>query len=400
MSKFYKEIVSKNKFNHLPCPQAWTTNFLFANGNITCCTQNSTSLGNLETEGLDKIWNSVSAQKIRSDMLAGNYLEAGCDAECPFLRGSYKPVINPPKIEELIPPDMNIPDNESEYSENVNKVLNDYLAQKTVCDGLPIFTDVFWLEKCNAACIQCNQDHNSSLIISDNLIAKIYEIAQYSNYLRFQGGEVFADPNFYPFFLKLSEQQKNQHLTIYLITNGAFLNDRILEQISINASKYKILLSIDAVNKNTFEKIRKNLKYDRVVNVIYKLSKIRKEKKLDVVLNYCVMKSNLNELVDACIFSKKYDIPINFAAIQGNYGFENFFYDSSFHLNAKKHINNALNFANQNLVQYSGFDGLLERLNNATPGSEYSIRNSRLNPISKKISFFSRITNWSNKNAI
>lgn len=391
MPKFYQIINKLNNSNHLPCPQAWTTNFLFANGNVTCCTQNSTSLGNLETNSLEEIWNSEPAQKIRSDMLAGDYLSAGCDAECPFLRGAYKPVSSPPAIEELIPPDIDLPCEDSEYSRNAMQVLDSYLNRKTVCSGLPLFTDIFWLEKCNAACIQCNQDHNSTLIISENLINKIFEISIHSNFLRFQGGEVFADPNFYPFLIELSSRSNNKHLIFYIITNGVFLNDRILDHICNNAANYKILLSIDAVNKNTFEKIRKNLKFDRVVSVIQKLSRISHEKNLDIVLNYCVMKSNLDELIDACNFAKEYDLPINFAAIQGNYGFENFFYDQSMHTLAVEKLLAAQKFANTIKIKHSGLEGILTRISNAGPGSEYSLRNSKVNPTLKKISFFSRL---------
>ena len=391
MSKFYKKIIELKNADHLPCPQAWTTNFLFANGNVTCCTQNSTSLGNLETNTLEEIWNSEPAQKIRANMLAGDYLSAGCDAECPFLRGSYKPVTAPPPIEELIPPDIDIPEEDNEYSKNAIQILDSYLNRKTVCSGLPLFVDIFWLEKCNAACIQCNQDHNSSLLISNNLIGKIFEISKHTNFLRFQGGEVFADLNFYPFLLELSKKSTNKHLVIYIITNGVFLNDRILDHISDNATNYKILLSIDAVNKTTFEKIRMNLKFDRVVSVIQKLSKIAHEKKLDIVLNYCVMKSNLDELKDACSFSKKYDLPINFAAIQGNYGFENFFYDQSMHAMAVQKILAAQKFANTINIKHSGLQGILTRISNANIGSEYSLRNSKLNPTLKKINFFSRL---------
>lgn len=391
MTKFYQKIIEVNKGKHLPCPQAWTTNFIFANGNVTCCTQNSTSLGNLEVDSIDTIWNSNAAQTVRTEFLTGNYAAAGCDAECPFLRGSYEPVLNPPNIDELIQPDIEIPEDETEYSLNVNLALNDYLNQNIICKGLPVFSDIFWLEKCNAACIQCNQDHNSTLIISSNIIDIIFNITKNNNYIRFQGGEVFSDPNFYPFLLKLTNHISNDHLKIYLITNGVFLNDEILGHISLNSSKFKILLSIDAVNKLTFEKIRKNLKFTRLIDVITKLSIIKQTRSLDVVLNYCVMKSNIHELLDACDFSNKYKIPINFAAIQGNFGFENFFYDFKLHTKIMNNIQVIKIYSKMNSVVCSGLDGIIARINNAKVGSEYDIRNSKLNTNFKKISIVSKL---------
>jgi len=392
MSKFYQKIIELKKLDHFPCPQAWTTNFIFANGNVTCCTQNSTTLGNLENNTLQSIWNSTEAQNIRKNFLSGHYELAGCDAECPFLRGSYNPVQNPPKIEELIQPDIEIPNDDTVYGLNANLVLNDYLNQNIVCNGLPIFSDIFWLEKCNAACIQCNQDHNSNLIISDNIKNIIFDIAKHNNFLRFQGGEIFADPNFYPFLVNITNNNSNKYLKVYLITNGVFLNNNILNFISINSSKFKILLSIDGVNKLTFEKIRKNLKFSRLIDVIKKLSVIKKNNiDLDIILNFCVMKSNIHELVDACSFSIKYDIPINFAAIQGNFGYENFFYDKSLHKQVKEKIEKAKLYAKINSVQCSGLEGITARIENAKISPEYELRNSKVNPNIKKITFFSKL---------
>lgn len=363
MENFYDVIVNNNKLDHLPCPHPWTTSFIMASGDTTCCTQNTTVLGNISEKPISDIWNSKSAQTLRQKISNGLYEQAGCDKECPFLRGSFRKVKDAPDIKELIIPALDLPSDDTAYSKNAKQVILDYLEQKKICVSQPLFLDVFWLEKCNAACVHCNQDHNSNLKINNNVITNLLKNIETTNYIRFQGGEVYSDPEFRIFFNKLFDSDnKNKHLKGYIITNGSFINDKIIEEYSVLAGKLKVLLSIDAVKKENFEKIRLNLKYERIIQVIKKLSVF---KKIDLTLNYCVMKSNLHELIDALSFAKSLDMHINFAAIQHAFGNENFFYDPKMLDEAERKVKEAIEYSQINVVNVSGLEGIQARLENA-----------------------------------
>lgn len=386
---FLQNQIRLEKKEHIPCMQPWVTNFVRLDGSVTCCTQNSTEIGNLNTQKIVEIWNSKEIKNVRELISAGEYKKAGCDNECPYLRGSYNKVKNPPPSSELILPLIDyVADSKSKYSKNIKNVLEDYNDQKTEVNGLPVYTDVLWNEACNAACIHCNQDHKSKLKVSEKVKKSLKERISYSNYLRFQGGEVFMEKNFIDFFQEISKESRYPHFKRYLITNGSFLNDRLIEKILINPKKLKILFSIDSVIEENFKKIRINLKFKRVLSAIKKLSILRKSKAFDLTLNYCVMDKNLSELKEACNFAKLHNVNINFAAIQHDFGNVNFFYKDNTHLlDIKNHLIEVKSFADKNNVQYSGINGLIARLDNAISGVGY-IKEQKNNNFFSKIKFF------------
>ena len=125
MDKFFDIIKNKNQLDHLPCPHPWTTNFVLASGDVTCCTQNSTVLGNISNNLVENIWNSDAAQLLRKKVLDGQYEQAGCDRECPYLRGVFEKVLVPPDIKELIIPDIEVPSDNTTYSKNSKQVVQD-----------------------------------------------------------------------------------------------------------------------------------------------------------------------------------------------------------------------------------------------------------------------------------
>jgi len=386
---FLQDQIKISDKNHFPCMQPWVTNFVRLDGSVTCCTQNSTNIGNLNNQNIIEIWNSDEIKNVRKHISAGDYKKAGCDNECPFLRGSYNKVTHSPPSSELILPLIDYTKNSNtKYSKNINLVLEDYNEQKLEVKGLPVYTDVLWNEKCNAACIHCNQDHKSELKVSDKVKDALKERIPYSNYLRFQGGEVFMEKTFLDFFQEISRIKKYPFFKRYLITNGSFLNDRLIEKLLNNSEKLKILFSIDSVVKENFKQIRVNLKFERVVSAITKLANLTKQKKFDLTLNYCVMDKNLSELKEACNFAKAHNIKINFAAIQHDFGNVNFFYKNKAELKKIKNLlNDIKNYADKIKLDYSGFEGLIARLNNAISGIGYKNAPNK-NFLVSKIKFF------------
>ena len=389
---FQDIVIPKIKSSHIPCLHPWLFNFVHPDGSVTCCTQNHIKIGNLNYNSQEAIWNSIPIQNIRKKISSGDYLNAGCDSECPFLRGSFDKVLKaPPPSEQILPEIDYFEDKLSSYGININNVKEDYLNQKILVKGMPVFVDFLWNEKCNAACVHCNQDHNSPLKISEEIIKKIPKLIRHTNYLRFQGGEVYADERFRPFLQKLLKIRSHENFKIYIITNGSYLNDRVISDFLINPKKIKILLSIDSVVKEKFKVIRKNLRFERIVNVIKKLSKLEKEVNLRLTVNYCVMKSNIDELNLACDFALANNIKINFAAIQHNFGNQNFFYSNSEELKIiREKISSVKKYAESINCKVSGFEGLLKRIDIAISGTGYiktsniyNLRNSVINKIFK-----------------
>ncbi|MGR0482552.1 MAG: radical SAM protein [Candidatus Electronema sp. V4] len=109
--------------------------------------------------------------------------------------------------------------------------------------------------------------------------------------------EPFMTKNFGD-FLKIASRYNVPHFGV--MTNGQLLNeDRINELIDCNVKELGV--SIDGATRETYEMIRINGKFERLLDNLALLNSIKKKRKSKyplLRLNYVVMKENVNELVN------------------------------------------------------------------------------------------------------
>ncbi|MDD3877289.1 MAG: radical SAM protein [Bacteroidales bacterium] len=171
-------------------------------------------------------------------------------------------------------------------------------------------------EICNLKCIMCYNNRQNKIrltnqsnnIYNDNFIKELIPIIPYVKIANFYGGEPFLNPlyfNIWEEFVKL-----NPNCQIQISTNGTILNDAVKK--ILDKGNFNIILSIDSLNKNTYEKIRVNSDLNLVLsNLEYFLNYCNiKNKKLHLVA--CFMQQNWQDIPDLIKFCNKNQIQITF----------------------------------------------------------------------------------------
>jgi MoaA/NifB/PqqE/SkfB family radical SAM enzyme len=283
-----------------PCLHPWADLVVNARGLATCCPENRTRFGNIREKSAEELWNSEAAQKVRRLVAAGQYQEAGCDRECPFLRGRFKEPAEAPPPAELINPDFDMPEDQTPYARNVARVIDDYRHRREVMAGFPLFVDIQPVLRCNADCIMCGQPHDSRLVHNQSIRTKLSRLKPFANYFRWQGGEVFLDRSFRRQLVEATRDTTHPHLRLYVITNGVLLDEPALRTLATGPKPVFFLVSIDGVREETYQQVRRNLRFDRAMGCLRTLALLQRETGRTLVRwNYVVMKSTVDEIAAA-----------------------------------------------------------------------------------------------------
>jgi MoaA/NifB/PqqE/SkfB family radical SAM enzyme len=133
------------------------------------------------------------------------------------------------------------------------------LERKIVLKSNPRQMIVELTTKCNLKCIMCDHPHKHQYDINDNCFSYIKQVIPSLEKVRWQGGEVFLYKN----FKQLIELAGQHNVQQEFVTNGLLLTQELIELIA----KYNIHItfSIDAVDKQTYEKIRCGGSFDKLL---------------------------------------------------------------------------------------------------------------------------------------
>lgn len=352
-----------------PCVHAWSNLWVNAAGKATCCPESRRIFGDLHSQSIAEIWNSSAAQETRARFARGDYEQAGCNQECPFLRGSFTPPEKLPPLPELINPEFEMPTDDSDYARNAVQVLHDYRKRRTQVSSLPLFVDIQPLLRCNADCIMCGQPHQSKLEHDTVLTHKIEALKPTANWFRWQGGEVFMSKDFTR-YLEEFDHGKNTHLRRYVITNASVLNAARIQSLITGPRPVRVLVSIDGVTAQTYGKIRRRLDHHQAMKNLQLLALAQRAcGRRDLVCwNYVVMRTTFMEMRAAIEHAVELGVDINFAPIQGPFTQENIFlYPHITDVDLSEYFTALERYAARLPVRVSGFVGMLQRLANPRP---------------------------------
>ncbi|MBD9355062.1 SPASM domain-containing protein [Methylomonas albis] len=347
------------------CVHPWADVWINTAGDVTCCTQNRTRFGNIHEQPIEEMWNSDAAQSVRKLIGENKYMAAGCAPECPFLRGAKTEGQMPPPPKEQINLDFDVPEPGTALAKNVATVVDDYQLKRLRVSGLPIYVDTQPILRCNSDCFMCNQEHLSTMEHADPILEKIETLKDTAKVFRWQGGEVFSSKRFFN-YLENFDSYCNPDLIKYVITNGSLLTkERLIALTNVENPVY-FLVSIDGVTKQTYEKIRVGLSYERVIECLFNLAEIQAKSPSNRILvcwNYVVMNSTLDEMREAIDLAAHLNIDLNFAALQGEFPDENIFRYSLYTPELLIHRFAELQeYSKTKSIAVSGFDGMIYRI--------------------------------------
>jgi MoaA/NifB/PqqE/SkfB family radical SAM enzyme len=286
----YKSIVCHAPFVNLNFEQ---------NGNVrACCYNREEILGKWPAQSIRHIWHGSQAnllrKRIRNNDLGGGCTECGKMIEAGNFQGVRARYF-----------DDNAPDNLA------TRILH---LKNQLIGGIdyPRVMEFELSNKCNLECIMCNGYFSSSIRKNREKLSPVHspyneqfvnELDEFIPHLtdaKFLGGEPFM----IDIYLSIWERilALKPEIRIHITTNGTFLTDRVKDLLEgLNAG---IIVSIDSVVKETYEKIRVNGNYERVMANLEYFRDYTSRKKTFISMAVCPIIYNWKELpgmLDFCL---------------------------------------------------------------------------------------------------
>ncbi|NUQ25606.1 MAG: radical SAM protein [Saprospiraceae bacterium] len=191
-------------------------------------------------------------------------------------------------------------------------------AEKTV--NYPRCLEFELSNTCNLECAMCFGEFSSSIRKNRENLPPLEEhydtafVASMELFLenawetKFYGGEPFLIPIYYELWETMI--RRNPHALVNITTNGTVYNNkvqRILEKLNV-----VLIVSIDSFEKETYEQIRVNANYERVMENFEAFVRIMRAKGRSLTLATCPMTLNWREIPSILARCNKEDFPLYF----------------------------------------------------------------------------------------
>ncbi len=266
------------------CHSPFTSMNFEQSGQVTVCCYNRTYLlGRYPRDSLARIWFSDAAERLREKM-RGNELPAGCGI-C---------------LDQF----------HSRNFEGLRARFYDSLAESPYpwIDGhfsaMPKVMEFEISNTCNLECQMCNGSFSSSIRrnreklppienpYDEAFVEQLEPFIPHLQKARFLGGEPFMIKPYFGIWERIS--RKNPSLEVSITTNGTILTERVKRLLDrLNAT---IILSIDSIERATYERIRVNASYARVMANLRYFQASARERDTCVHFAVCPMQQNWPEL--------------------------------------------------------------------------------------------------------
>ncbi len=263
-------------------------------GNIySCCYNRFQSLGKYPEVSIHEAWNGTKADELRKK-IKENDLSLGCHA-------CYSKLIS------------------SNYYSAGSKIYDGYKVKK---NG-PSLMEFELSNVCNLECVMCNGENSSlirknkehadpyPMVYDENFVQQLKEFIPFLNEARFVGGEPFLTDIYYKIWDLIAKE--NRKVKISILTNGTILNDKIIEFFKKN--NVHISFSIDSIIKDTYQQIRINADYEKVMMNIEAVQKLSKEYNREMSVNICPIRKNMYEIPEITEYFSKKNVPVIFHTV-------------------------------------------------------------------------------------
>lgn len=186
------------------------------------------------------------------------------------------------------------------------------LFDRYKADQWPVMLDFRLSNSCNLQCIMCSGLSSSQFFQQSEPIKNVFDetfLNQLDAFIphldtaRFIGGEPFAIPVYFEIWERIVKS--NPECKIIVQTNATILNDRVRQLAE--RGNFHFSVSLDSLNKETYEAIRRNANFNQVMDHIRFFANYSKTGQRDFVLCFCPMRMNYHEIPAFIDFSNKMD---------------------------------------------------------------------------------------------
>lgn len=289
-SKNLKENHSTEK-NRPFCMAPWSSMSFNIDGTVAVCCYNKKTTVSIVGKSIKEVWESSSFNALR-DHVEKNDLSYDCQ----------------------------ICLNKVQAGSNTNLKARDY--DKFDQGKWPQIMEFCLDNVCNLACEMCNSVLSSTIRKNNNLPVFqtkysdefLNELDDFIPHLKeavFVGGEPFLIPSYFIIWEKM--RKLNPSISISIVTNGTVLNNRI--KTILENGQYNLNISIDSVDKQTYESVRNNAKFDTLMDNFVWFKDYCDRKKTTLNIPICPMTSNWKTIPDIVRFANKNNAFINFCYV-------------------------------------------------------------------------------------
>ncbi len=186
-------------------------------------------------------------------------------------------------------------------------IFKDFRRRKTYLSGLPIEIGIELTNKCNLDCPFCAREEMTRPEghMSFDLYKKIVdEVKSYAEMIYLHGdGEPFLHKHIYD---AISYAKKN-HLKVGVSTNGTTLNNKNAMMLIESNIDY-LIIAIDGITKDTYEKLRLNAKFEHVTKNVKNFLKLNRESGSNIftIIQFIEMDENRHEIKEFCEYWKQH----------------------------------------------------------------------------------------------
>jgi len=251
---------------------------------VLACNYNSlVMLGMYPEKNLHDIWFSSTGHTLKKHM-EHNDLSYGCEYCANFINNSKFSGLKPQVFDKY-----------SDYKKN----------------QYPKVMEFEMLNTCNLECIMCNGMASSSIrknrenfkqMISpydDTFVQQLEEFIPHLQEAKFYGGEPFLIDIYHMIWEKIFEI--NPKINIFVITNGTIMNEKIKDYLE--KGNFDLAVSIDSVNKEKYEHIRKNANFENVMKNVEYLSAYSLSRNKVLSISITLMRINWDDVPDMVRFA-------------------------------------------------------------------------------------------------
>ncbi len=145
------------------------------------------------------------------------------------------------------------------------RITRDFLAKRVFCDGMPIEFSIELTSRCNLQCVMCPRDDDAERGLGNMRFDTFRRIIdEASEYLEFTYLHLAGEPLLHPRFAQLIDYAAEKGVKTGLSSNGTVLSPRRAEAL-IESNLDTLIISIDGVDEQTYEKIRGPKSFNKVV---------------------------------------------------------------------------------------------------------------------------------------
>lgn len=179
-------------------------------------------------------------------------------------------------------------------------------------DTFPLYVQIETLAKCNSKCIMCPRSRHApirqNLEMTDKIFEKIVkELKHHTNHVRRVTPQGYGEPILDKKLPSRIAQLKDAGIPeVFISTNASLLNEERSRAI-LESGLDQVDFSVDAISKETYERIRKGINYDVVINNIqnFIIMRDRIKAKTKIRFRYVIQYENDHEYDEFCLFWKK-----------------------------------------------------------------------------------------------